>query len=449
MERRDFLKTSALGTAGILLSTGVAGAAAGPASAAARPRQAANDRINLGFIGLGQQAIVLLDLFIPMDDVRVVAGCDVYDLKRDRFVRRVTEYYTGKGEKKVKVDVYEDYQDLLARPDIDAVVIAVPDHQHAVIAIAACKAGKDIYLEKPLTLTIYEGQQLVKAVREYSRILQVGSMQRSSNEFIHAATLAREGELGKIRKIKAYVGRNSINPDSPAPAPYTLPRAEVPVGLNWDKWLGPLPTSYYYNPDLDPPITPDKNESFWANWRYYKGTGGGMTTDWGAHVFDIAQWAIGKDLSGPVEIIPPGYSYYEHLTFKYDNGIVISEEPYDGRAQGVQIFGDDGWIKVSRGRYAASDKRLEMTGPITDDNIPYYSNNKHHRAFIEAVKSRIDPNVPVEVGHSSCTVCNLGNIALELGRPVVWNPIVQKFMNDPEASRLLHYDYRPGYSLEV
>ena len=121
----------------------------------------------------------------------VVVGCDVYDIKRDRFVRRVKDYYTGKGEKKVKVDVYEDYQDLLARPDIDAVVIATPDHQHAVIAIAACKAGKDVYLEKPATLTVYEGQQLVKAVRKYNRILQMGSQQRSSEEFIHAANISR------------------------------------------------------------------------------------------------------------------------------------------------------------------------------------------------------------------------------------------------------------------
>ena len=361
----------------------------------------------------------------------------------------MTEHYTALGEKKVKVDVYEDYQDLLARPDIDAVVIAVPDHQHALIGIAACKAGKDIFMEKPLTLTIYEGQQLVKAVRKYNRIVQVGSMQRSSNEFIHAANVVREGELGTIRKIKAYVGRDRTNPDTPAPVPYDLPKMDVPAGLNWDKWLGPLPTSFHYNADLNPAITPDKNEPFWARWRFFKGCGGGNTTDWGAHMFDFVQWAVGKDRSGPVEVIPPGYSYYEHLTYKYDNGIIVSEEPCSTRGQGVEIYGDDGWIKVSRGRYEASDKRLDMTGPITDGNITYYANDKHYRAFIDAVKSRIDPNTPIEVGHSSCTFCNLGNIAMELGRPVVWNPIVEKFMHDPEATKLLHYEYHAGYSLEI
>ena len=323
MERRDFLKASAIGAAGLMLPTGVLQARESAAPAGRNAKKAATDKINLGFIGLGQQAMYLLQGFMSMDDVRVVAGCDVYDIKRDRFARRVKEYYGKKGEKKVKVDMYEDYQDLLARPDIDGVVIATPDHQHAVIAIAACKAGKDVYLEKPLTLTIYEGQQLVKAVRKYNRILQVGSQQRSSEEFIHAVNLAREGELGAIRKIKVYVGRNNVNPNSPAPAPNNLPKMEVPAGLNWDKWLGPLPTSVRYHSDLDPIITETQDEQLWGAWRWYKVTGGGLMTDWGAHMFDIAQWALGKDLTGPVEVIPPGYSYYEHLTYRYDNGVIV------------------------------------------------------------------------------------------------------------------------------
>ena len=449
MERRDFLKASALGAAGLMVPAGMLRGATPAAPAAKSARKAASDKIHLGFIGLGQQAMYLLQGFMSMDDVRVVAGCDVYDIKRNRFERRVKDYYGKKGEKKVKVDLYEDYQDLLARPDIDAVVIATPDHQHAVIAIAACKAGKDVYLEKPLTLTIYEGQQLVKAVRKYSRILQVGSQQRSSEEFIHAANLAREGELGTIRKVKVYVGRNNVNPTSPAPAPNNLPKMEVPAGLNWDKWLGPLPTSVHYHSDFDPIITETQDEQLWGAWRWYKVSGGGLMTDWGAHMFDVAQWALGKDLTGPVEVIPPGYSFYDHLTYRYDNGVIVSEEPFDGSTPGVQIYGDEGWIKVSRGKFEASDKKFDMTAAAGDDSVPYETKVGHHRAFIEAVKSRIDPNVPVEVGHSSCTVCNLGNIAMELGRPVVWNPIVQKFMHDPEATKLLHYDYRPGYSLDV
>lgn len=448
MKRRDFLRYSALGAAATVVPFQLAGAA--PAVPAARAKSK-NAKVQMGFIGLGQQAMYLLSGFMSMDDVRVVAGCDVYDIKRDRFARRVKEHYQSQGEKKVKVDMYEDYQDLLARPDIDAVVIAVPDHQHAVIAIAACKAGKDVYLEKPMTLTIYEGQQLVKAVRKYNRILQVGSQQRSSEEFIHAATLAREGELGRIRKLKVYVGRNDVNPVTAAPVPCNLPRMEVPAGLNWDKWLGPLPESVYYHSDLDPVITPEEGEQLWGAWRWYKPMGGGLMTDWGAHMFDIAQWALGKDGSGPVEVIPPGYSFYDALTFKYDNGVIVSEEPFDGSTPGVQIYGDDGWVKVSRGKFEASNPAWNMPETETDDDVPYETKVGHHRTFIESVLSRHDPNVPVEVGHSSCTVCNLGNIAMELGRPVTWNPVVQKFMHDPEATKLLQYKYREGYehALEV
>ena len=210
MQRRDFIRFSALGAAAAALPLGAYGA-----EPAKSKKTSKNAKVQMGFIGLGQQGMYLLSSFINMDDVRVLAGCDVYDVKRDRFVRRVKEKYGAKA----KVDVYEDYQDLLAREDIDAVVIAVPDHQHAIIAIAACKAGKDVYLEKPLTLTIYEGQQLMKAVRKYNRILQVGSQQRSSDEFFHAASLAREGELGKIQRVKVYVGRNDVNPVTGAPMP--------------------------------------------------------------------------------------------------------------------------------------------------------------------------------------------------------------------------------------
>ena len=439
MERRQFLKVSALGAAATMIPAGLASAA----PAARKKAAAASDKIRLGFIGLGQQGRYLWGSFIKMEDVRLVAGCDVYDIKRERFQREVTDFYKKKGEKKVVVDLYEDYQDLIARPDIDAVVIAVPDHQHALVALAALKAGKDVYLEKPMTLTIYEGQVLCKAVRKYNRILQVGSQQRSSAEFTHACNIVRNGDLGKIERVNVYVGRN-LDPNSGHPVDCKLPKMEVPAGLNWDKWLGPLPESIYYHSDLDPVITPeDPKEKLWGAWRWYKVMGGGLMTDWGAHMFDIAQWALGKDGSGPVEIIPPGYSYYEHLTYKYDNGVIVSEEPFDGTTPGVQIYGEEGWIKVSRGKFAASKPEWEMK--VADSDVPYETKVGHHRAFIEAVLSRNDPNVPVEVGHTSCTVCNLGNIAMELGRPVVWNPIVQKCMHDPEATELLHYPYRAGY----
>lgn len=443
LSRRNFLKSSGLGLAGIM--------AASPStfvSAAKKEKKtSANDKVNVAFIGLGQQAMHLLNGFITLEDVRVVAGCDVYDIKRDRFVRRVTKYYTEKGEKKVKVDVCEDYQDILARPDVDAVVIATPDHQHAIIAIEACKALKDVYLEKPLTLTIYEGQMLCKAVRKYNRILQVGSMQRSNEEFIHAANICREGLLGNIHRVQVFVGRNA-NPDSGAPIPCPLPKMDVPAGLNWDKWLGPMTDSVWYHSDLDPIISEEQEqEQLWGAWRWYKPTGGGLMTDWGAHMFDIAQWMLGKDNNGPVEIVPPGFEYTKQLTYKYDNGIIMTEEDFDGN-QGVRVYGDEGCITVHRGSFHSTNKKFDMKA-LEKSDMPYETQAGHYAIFVNSIRSRIDPNVPVETGHSSCTTCNLGNIAIELGRPIKWNPIVQKFMNDEEATKLMHYQYRDGYKLEL
>jgi len=447
MHRRNFLKASALGLAGSMMAPSLM--AAGPAAAGTSKsgKKSANGKINMGFIGLGQQANWLCSCFLQMDDVQVVAGCDVYDIKRDRFYNKVNNYYLGKGMKKCAPAMYEDYQELLSRTDIDAVVIAVPDHQHAIIAIAACKAGKDVYLEKPMTLTIYEGKQLCKAVRKYGRILQMGSQQRSDAEFIHAANITREGMLGKIQKVKAHVGRFN---GTPFPQEYTAPARPVPEGLNWDKWLGPLdPAKVKYFPNIDPLLDSEGNEGMWGEWRYYRPTGGCMMTDWGAHMFDITQWVLGKDLSGPVEVIPGGYSYYQNLTYRYDNGIEVEETEFDDEGPGVKIYGEKGWLAVHRGHIYASEPKFE-TSPAGAE-IPYEGIPDHRRAFIEAVKSRIDPNTPVEVGHSSCTMCNIGNIAHDLGRPLVWNPIVQKFMNDDQADKMMHYQYRSGYEhlLEV
>jgi predicted dehydrogenase len=419
-----------------------------PSALAAAPqarakKTGANDTVNLGFIGLGQQAMHLMRGFISIPGVRVVAGADVYDIKRNRFEKRVKQYYAD-AKQKVDVKLYHRYEDILARPDIDGVVIATPDHYHAVIAIAACRAGKDVYLEKPMTFTIYEGQQLVKAVRENNRILQVGSQQRSSAEFLHVANFIREGKLGKIHRVKAYLGEPA------APRPYDLPEQPVPAGLDWDLWHGPLTKKFHFNNDLNPLISlsPEENEKVWGAWRWYQGIGGGHMTDWGAHMYDIAQWALGKDRSGPVEIIPPGTGWHDYLTYKYDNGVVMTLQRFDGGKQGCKFYGDGGWIQVMRGEVLASDEAFLPGAAKADDGVAYETNAGHAETFINSMRSRRDPNVPVEVGHSSCTVCTLGNIALELGRPLHWNPIVEKFVGgDPEATALLHYKYRDGYSL--
>ncbi len=430
--RRQFLTTAVAGIAGATVLPRLTGCAV-----------KSGGTIRLGFIGLGRQAMFLLNGFIQIQGVSVIAGCDVYGIKRKRFEKRVTDYYTKAG-KEFKVSLYEKYQDLLRRKDIDAVVIAIPDHAHAVVAIAACKAGKDIYLEKPMTFTIKEGQELKKAVRQNNRIFGLGSQQRSSPEFQHAVKLVQEGALGRITKVNAYVGA--------PPTPYNLPEEPVPSDLNWDLWLGPLSTSIHYNKELNPPISldPPKDEDFWGGWRWYKEMGGGFTTDWGAHMFDIAQWGLGMDKSGPIEISPIGDGT-EFISWTYANGVVMTSEPFDEKlTKGVKFWGDKGWIEVARGYFQASDPAFLPPASATASDGPYETRIPHQLNFIEAVKLRKDPVVPVETGHSSCTVCNLGNIACDLRRTVKWDPAEEKFIDDTDgaATRLMHYVYRSPWNLD-
>ncbi|MFN8240784.1 MAG: Gfo/Idh/MocA family oxidoreductase [Bacteroidales bacterium] len=431
LSRRQFLGTTALGVAGMMIIPAVGGCG--------RDKNV----IRLGFIGMGRQSMFLLNGFLQIPGVEVLAGCDVYGIKRKRFEKRVNAFYT-KAEKKIKVTTYEKYQDLLARTDIDAVVIAVPDHSHAMIAIAACKAGKDVYLEKPMTFTIHEGQQLKKAVRENNRVLAVGSQQRSDPNFQHAVNLVQTGALGKISLVHAYVGA--------PPTPYNLPEEPLPADLNWDLWLGPLPYNIHFNNQLDPPISldPEKDEEIWGAWRWYKEMGGGFTTDWGAHMFDIAQWGLGMDRNGPVEISPIGDGT-QYMTWKYANGVVATSEPFDEKlTKGVKFIGENGWIEVARGYFNASDPKFNPPATEkTDENVPYETKIPHQMNFIDSVRTRKDPAAPVEVGHSSCTVCNLGNIACELKRTIKWDPEKEVFIDDTDgaATKLMHYTYREPWKL--
>lgn len=434
LSRRRFLGTAAIGMAGITLLPSL--------SSCSSPKKT-DDKIRLGFIGMGRQAMFLLNGFIQIPGVRVIAGCDVYGRKRQRFENRVNEFYS-KNNVQVEVKTYEKYQDLIQRDDIDAVVIAVPDHAHAMIAIAACKAGKDVYLEKPMTFTIKEGQELRRVVRENDRILAIGSQQRSDPNFQHAIKMVHTGRLGEIQQVNAYVGA--------PPVPYNLPKEEIPADLNWDLWLGPLPGDIHFNNELNPPISldPVEHEKIWGAWRWYKEMGGGFTTDWGAHMFDIGQWGLGMDDSGPVEISPVGDGT-EYMQFKYANGVVMTSEPFNEQmTKGVKFTGTDGWLEVSRGHFVASDDSLlPPKSAQADDDTPYETKIPHQINFIEAVRNRVDPVVPVEVGHRTCTVCTLGNIACDLKRTIKWDPATETFVDDQDgaATAHLHYQYRDGWTL--
>jgi predicted dehydrogenase len=438
LSRRNFLKTTALTAAGVIILPNLLSCSSGN-----NPEKGDYVR-KIGFIGLGQQSMYLLRGFIKLPGVEVVAGADVYGIKRERFLKRVNKFYQdseNEALKAIKVDVYEDYKEILNRSDINTVVIATPDHWHALIAIAACKAKKDIYLEKPMTFTVREGQELVKTVRANKVVLAVGSQQRSYDEFKHAIKIVKSGKLGKIKEIKSCVGA--------PPKPYDLPEEQLPADLNWKAWLGPTPY-IHYNSELDPIITlePEQNENYWGGWRWYKEVGGGFTTDWGAHVFDIAQWALEMDGSGPIRVIPPGQENAQFLTYIYANGTVMTEEAWDEpQNKGCKFIGENGWIEVARGLFNASNPEWMPDAEKKDDGMPYETSVGHQENFIIACRERIDPIVPVEIGHSSCTVCNIGNIAYDLNRPLDWDPEKQQFVNDAEANAKLTRTYENGFSL--
>ncbi len=429
ISRRRFINNSMIGAAGLaslplVQSFGMS----------------ANNTIRIGFIGLGQQAMNLLNGFSKIKNVQIVAGADVYGIKRERFEQRVKEYHKSVNQK-ADITTYKDYRQILDRSDVDAVVIATPDHWHAIQCIDACNAGKDVYQEKPITFTIKESLKVAEAVRRNNIIFATGSQQRSDSNYQHAVNMVHREEFGKLKKVQAYVG--------PGPDPYNLPEEAIPEDLDWNLWLGPMP-AVHFNSALNPPISldPAKNETFWARWRYYKETGGGFTCDWGAHNFDIGQWALKKDHSGPVKVIPPGYQGAKYLTYVYDNGLEMVNEPYDEKKTlGLKFWGEDGWIEVSRGSIAASDDSLLPSKDEDEEAGMYERSPLHLENFIEAARARIDPIVPVEVGQRTVACCILGNVAYELNRPVAWSPEEQYFVNDPEAEKFYHRAYENGYKL--
>ena len=435
LSRRRFLGYSALGLAGltILPSWKIAGSI----------RIAPSDRVVLGFIGLGQQGCSDFGSFSSCPGVQVVAGCDVESIKRERFKQRV-EAWQKKQNVAQRCDMYEFYEDLLNRKDIDAVSIATPDHWHALTTIHACQAKKDVYVQKPLAFTVSEGFNMVKAVRENNCVLQVGSQQRSGKEFQQAIALVRSGGIGHIETIYVKVGD--------PPKPFDLPEQPIPATLNWNQWLGPLnDPKIHYHPDLCPPITldPYQKEQMWGAWRWYRETGNGYTADWGAHMFDISQAAIGMDGSGPCEFIPKGYGGAQYLTMKYQNGIVMTEQPFRAEGgNGIRFNGTKGWLKVARGYIECSDPSLLKKEEQKIAAGQYEVSSPHMQNFIDCVRSRENPIAPVEIGCSTSTLCIIANIAVELQRPVKWNPATLSFGNDQEAAnhRLYHYQYRKPYS---
>ena len=395
-----------------------------------------SDKINLGFIGTGKQGLGLGKRFMELDDIQIIAGSDVDQLKLARF-QKVAEAFYAKKSGKSKYNgcaVYEVYDEVLSIQGLDAVVVATPDHWHAKPVIEAARAGKDIFCEKPLSHTIKEGRAMVDAVRKNDRILQTGSMQRSGDDFRKACELVRNGYIGEIKNIKVSVGDPAVDCD--------LPEAPLPKEVNWDKWLGPAPYRAY-NPVICPPITDDG----WAMWRNFKEYGGGIFSDWGAHMFDIAQWAMGMDNSGPVEITPPDGKDVPYLTYRYANGITMTHEDF-GRGYAVMFEGSEGTIEISRGFFESDPKNL-VKKKLKSDDVRLYKSENHYKDWIQSIRSRKAPICDVETGHRTATICHLGNIAYQLKRPLQWDPEKEKFINDSKANKLRTKKMRKPYKVSV
>lgn len=406
----------------------------------------ANDRIVMGFIGMGKQSRGLLDMF--MGRTYVAAVCDVDTVRREDAKRKVDEYYAAHpGEGTVGCKSFVNYEDLLACDEIDAVCIATPDHWHAIQTIAALRAGKDVYCEKPLTHSIQEAIDVMKEVDLQGRVLQTGSMQRSSREFRVACELARNGAIGRIDRIECSFG----DPGRPC----DLGEEPMEPGLDWNLWVGPAPMRPYHSE-----LSPRGLHDHFPNWRNYREFGGGMVTDWGAHHLDIAQWALGMDGSGPVEVLPPENAGAKRgACLVYANGTKV----YHKNGFGVHMFGRDGEIRVNRGRiwFSLGDKTIakftqredggSLSSKLSLIEKEYLKNasvrlykvdDSHVDDFLRCMKSRQKPITHEQVGARSVICCHLMNQAYYNHAAIKWDPKTCAFREGSGDPVWLERDYR-------
>lgn len=383
---------------------------------------APSDKITLGFIGTGKQSRGLLNSFA--DKAQILAGADVDSRKLALFQSLTEKKYAGsKGTSGYKsFSAYGDFRQLLDRKDIDGVVIATPDHWHAITTIMAAKAGKHVYCEKPLAHSVEEGRAMVNAISRNNRIFQTGSMQRSWKNFRQAVELVRNGYVGNIKEVLVGVGSAAV--------PCNLPAQLQPSNLNWKYWVGPAPLRPY-NAILSPPV----EEDIFPKWRLYKEFGGGVLSDWGAHMFDIAQWGLDMDRSGPIHFYPPDGGEHKSLTMVYANGIVLKHEDF-GRGYGVRFIGDKGSLDISR-EYIDSKPTNIAIQVIRDADKRVYNSPDHYWDWLNGIKDNKQPICDVETGHRTSTLCCLANIAYWLNRPLNWNPDKEKFIHDDQANKLL------------
>ena len=458
MNRRNFVKNSLKASAATTMAvTGFPTIV--PASVIGK--NAPSNKINIGAIGVGRISRDHdMKETLPFDQARIMAVCDVDSKRLAEGKKYVNDYYAAKtGKPYDGVTMYDDHRALLQNKDIDAVLISTPDHSHAYLGIHAVEAGKDVYLQKPASLTITEGRALSNAVHRTGRILQIGSQQRSSTQFRYAAELVRNGRIGDLKTV--YVGLPGD------PGGEEEPEMPIPKNLNYDAWLGSTPNVYYTEKRVHP-----QNDYSRPGWLRMEQFGAGMITGWGAHHVDIAHWGMDTEYTGPIEIsgradFPKSGLWNVHGLFQtegvYANGVkmIVSNE----LPNGVKFEGTEGWIFVTRGDYRASASDPIPTGknkvlPLTASNnkiitsvigeneINLYKSADQHGNWLESIISRKQPISPVEIGHRSCSTCLLHHIAMKLKRKIYWDPMNERFINDDEANAMLNRPHRFPYEVK-
>jgi predicted dehydrogenase len=432
--RRDFIKNATTALAGFTI---VPRFVLGGIKPDGTKYLAPSDIISLGLIGCGKQGRIISNYFLKTNECRITALSEVYKAKGLLIQDRIKEIYQKNPQlgSYAEMPVYNDYRELLSLKNIDGVIIATPDHWHAAMAVKAAEAGKDIYCEKPLALTVKEGRAMVEATRKYKRVFQTGSMQRSWPEFRRVVDLIRNGYIGDVKSIKVNIGK--------PPIAYNLPEETIPEGLDWKKWLGPNEKYSHFNAELAPSVTDDS----YPNWRAYKEFGGGKVTDWGAHMFDIAQWALDMDHSGPVKVFAPDGKEHPFLTFQYKNGVTMTHENWEWK-NAAEFTGTEGTLRISRDKVETSNPLLK--DKVVGENEKHvYKSTDHYKDFFNAMRNRTKPICDVEIGHRTASLCNIGNIAYELNRPLSWNPRKEKFKNDDEANALLGRKMNAEFGIKI
>lgn len=458
-KRRD-----AISRRNFLRAAGVTAAAAGfPAivPSSVFGQYAPSKRINVGAIGTGRISRVHdLPGILQYDDARIVAVCDLDAHRVADGKKFVEDYYAKKTGKPYEgVKTYGNYHELLATPDIDAVVISTPDHWHAIIGIDAVRARKDVYLQKPASLTIAEGRALSNAVQETGRILQIGSQQRSTVQFRYAAELVRNGRIGELQTVEIGLPGDPSGDDEP--------KMPVPQNLNYDMWLGSTPQVYYTEKRVHPQTGYDR-----PGWLRCEQFGAGMITGWGAHHVDSAHWGMNTEYTGPVKVegwaeFPTDGLWDVHGNFHtegvYANGVrmkISGDYP-----NGIKFYGTKGWIFVSRGNeavtksdpvaklkdstaLASSDPKI-ITSVIGPDEIHLYESKEQHGNWLECVRTRKQPISPVEMGHRACSTCLIHHIAMKTKRKLRWDPERERFLDDPDANAHLSRPQRAPYVINA